>query len=211
MGSGAHRLVSAYRLLWSALAGLVGVLGFVAGVFLVPAGGMFPLLFFATLIGLIVAATSWPQTAETTISARSRRSAVIGVTVITAIVACAGTVVLFGAAGPAVVVLLGVTSPPAMRWCGRRLGHIPGRLEGGGALTTAELCRHWQDSYQTLRNATTAAARLRIVETRQLYLDELERRDPVGLNAWLGANASAAGDPSRFLARDGKNAPRADG
>lgn len=71
--------------------------------------------------------------------------------------------------------------------------------------------RRWQDSYKILRDATTAAARLRIVEARQLYLDELERRDPVGLKAWLGENASAAGDPSRYLARDGKDAPPADG
>ncbi|MFC5263152.1 hypothetical protein ACFPJ1_13650 [Kribbella qitaiheensis] len=209
MSLGVHRLVAAYRLLWTALSGLVGVLGFVAGVFLVPARGMLPLLFVAAFIGVAVASTAWSHAAETTISARLGRSAVIAVAVISAIVAFAGTVVVLGAAAPGLVVVLGVTSPAAMRWCGRRLGHIPGRHHG--SLTTAELCRRWQDSYKILRDATTAAARLRIVEARQLYLDELERRDPVGLKAWLGENASAAGDPSRYLARDGKDAPPADG
>ena len=157
MSLGVYRLVAAYRLLWGALSGLVGVLGFVAGVFLVPAGGMLPLLFVATLIGVSVAGTAWSHTAASAISARSGRSAVIAVAVISAIVAFAGDVVLLGAAAPGLVVVLGVTSPAAMRWCGRRLGHIPGRHHG--SLTTAELCRQWQDSYKTLRDATTAAAR----------------------------------------------------
>ncbi|WP_132194879.1 MULTISPECIES: hypothetical protein [Kribbella] len=190
---------------------MVGVLGFVAGLFLVPAGVMFPLLFVAAVIGLTVATTTWSQPAGTTISAGVGRFAVIVVAMMSAIVACAGLIVLFGGAAPGLVVVLGVTSPAAMSWCGRRLGHIPGRLGGSGAVTTAELCRQWQDSYQTLRDATTAAARLRIVETRQLYLDELERRDPIGLRVWLGENASAAGNPSRFLARDGEDASPADG
>jgi hypothetical protein len=51
MSSGVHRLVAAYELLWGALCGLVGVLGLVAGTFLVPADLMFPLLFVAALIG----------------------------------------------------------------------------------------------------------------------------------------------------------------
>jgi hypothetical protein len=211
MGSDVHGLVTAYRLVWSALSGLVGVVGLLAGVFLLPADVMYPLLFVAALIGLTVATTFWSKTKETTISGRSGRSAVIAVTVISAIVACAGHVVLLGAAGPGLVVVLCVTSPAAMRWCGRRLGHIPGRLGGSGAVTTAELCRHWQDSYEALRGATTATARLSIVQTRQRYLDELERRDPIGLKTWLGDNASAAGDPSRFLARDGEDVPPADG
>ncbi|MGY4768734.1 hypothetical protein ACXC9Q_17625 [Kribbella sp. CWNU-51] len=122
-----------------------------------------------------------------------------------------GYVVLFGAAGPGLVVVFGVTSPAAMRWYGRTLRRIPARLDRSGGLTTAELCRQWQESYEALRVATTAAARLRIVEARQHYLDELERRDPIGLTAWLGASASAAGDPSRFLATEADDVPPADG
>jgi hypothetical protein len=50
-----------------------------------------------------------------------------------------------------------------------------------------------------LRDAATPAARLHLVELRQHCLDELERRDPAGLSAWLASTASAGGDPSRFL------------
>ncbi|NEA30740.1 hypothetical protein [Streptomyces sp. SID13031] len=188
----------------------MGVLGLTAGLFLGPDDLVFPLLFVAGLVGLTLITTAWSKPEENTVLARSRRNAVIAGTVISGILACAGCVVLLGAAGLGLPVVLGVTSPAAMRWCGRKLGRIPGRRDGGGALTTAELCKHWQDSYEALRVATTAAARLRIVETRQLYLDELERRDPIGLKAWLGENASAAGDPSRFLVRDGEDFPPAD-
>ncbi|MFI6826447.1 hypothetical protein ACIBG5_05060 [Kribbella sp. NPDC050241] len=193
--------LKAYRLVWSGLYGLVGVLGLLAGLFFVPTDLVFPLFFVASLIGSAVGANAWSKTADASVPARAWKAAVVAATVIAAVVACAGYVVLLGPAGPSLVVILGVTSPPAMRWFGRRLGHVPGRLYNG-ALTTAELCTRWQDSYDALRAATTAAARLRIVEARQHYLDELERRDPRGLNAWLGKNASAAGDPSRFLAGD---------
>jgi hypothetical protein len=204
-----HRTRSpmAYRLVWSALSGLSGVVGLAAGVLLVPADVMFALLFLAGLIGSAVGASAWSKAKDDTIPAKAWRALAVVGTVIAMVVACAGYIVLLGAAGPSVVVILGVTSPPAMRWFGRRLGHVPGRLYSG-ALTTAELCRRWQDSYEALRDATTAPARLRIVEARQHYLDELERRDPSGLNAWLGGNATAAGDPSQFLAGEDGGDPR---
>jgi hypothetical protein len=44
-----------------------------------------------------------------------------------------------------------------------------------------------------------ASRRLEIVKARARCLDELERRDPVGLQAWLESSASPAGDPARFL------------
>ena len=191
--------LTTYRLLWSVLSGLVGVLGLVAGLFFVPARLVFPLLFIASLIAATVGAHSWSKAEGATTSARAGRAAVAGGAVIAGSVACAGYIVLLGPAGLGLAVILGVTSPPAMRWCSRRVGHIPRRRFRRRALTTAELCRQWRDSYDALRHATSAAARLRIVEARQHYLDELERRHPLGLKAWLGDNASAAGDPSRFL------------
>ena len=192
--------VTTYRLLWRVLAGLAGAVGLLVGLFFVPGDLMFPLLFVAAIIGSTAGATAWSKAEGTATPARARRSAAIAATVIAAVVACAGYVVLLGPTGPGVVVILGLTSPPLMRWCGLRLGHVPGRRRRSGALSTAELCRQWRDSYEALRYATTATARLRIVEARQRCLDELERRDPLGLKAWLGENASAAGDPSRFLA-----------
>ncbi|MFC6155576.1 adenosylcobinamide-GDP ribazoletransferase [Kribbella jiaozuonensis] len=187
-----------YPLVWSVLCGLIVVLGLMAGLFLVSTDVLFVLLFIGAMIGATVASSRWSKARDTTRAAKAWKAVGTVATVIAVMLASAGYAVLLGPAGPFLLVILGAASPPAMRWFGRRLGHLPGRRRSG-ALTTAELCRHWQDSYEALRQATTAAARLRIVEARQHYLDELERRDPHGLNAWLSRNASAAGDPSRFL------------
>jgi hypothetical protein len=196
------RCLSAYRLVWSALSGLSAAVGLAAGVLLVPSDVLVALLFLAGLIGSAMGANAWSKAKDDTVAARAWRALAVAGTVVATVVACAGSIVLLGPASLSFVVILGVTSPPVMRWFGRRVGHVPGRLYNG-ALTTPELCRRWQDSYEALRNATTAPDRLRIVEARQHYLDELERRDPSGLNAWLGGNATAAGDPSRFLAGEG--------
>jgi MFS family permease len=96
--------------------------------------------------------------------------------------------------------LLAVTSPRAIRWCCVTLASSssvgdPGPIDR----ETGELCREWQHSYEALRQATTPTAQLRVVMARQRCLDELERRDPEGIHAWLSSTASAAGDPTRFL------------
>ncbi|HZX05770.1 MAG TPA: hypothetical protein VFF46_22690, partial [Kribbella sp.] len=123
--------------------------------------------------------------------------------------AMAGTAVVgvvFGLStvlGPAVLLLtimLALTSPPAMRWYCVKFASRPSD-DGGVQMSrpTLELCREWHDSYEALRRATTTTARLRIVTARQQCLDELERRDPDGMRAWLDSAASAAGDPRSFL------------
>lgn len=67
------------------------------------------------------------------------------------------------------------------------------------AMDDARLCWAWRTSYLTLQRATTPQHRLRVVQQRQEYLDELERRNPAGVAAWLTAGARAAGDPSRYV------------
>jgi hypothetical protein len=61
------------------------------------------------------------------------------------------------------------------------------------------LCLAWRHSYVLLQRSHSAATRIHIVDIRQAYLDELERRNALGLAAWLASGARAAGDPSRFI------------
>ena len=68
------------------------------------------------------------------------------------------------------------------------------------ALSDAELCRAWRVSFGALDAAMTAGARARVVALRQSYLDEIDRRHPTGLAAWLSSGARAAGNPTRYLA-----------
>ncbi len=58
-----------------------------------------------------------------------------------------------------------------------------------------DLCLAWCSSYVALERATTWESRLRVVRLRAMYLDEMERRDAVALDAWLGSGARAASRP----------------
>ncbi len=69
------------------------------------------------------------------------------------------------------------------------------------AMSDRELCREWRHSFVTLQTARNAQELVRVVSQRQVYLDEMERRSPSGLQAWLDSGARAAGGPERYLTR----------
>lgn len=69
------------------------------------------------------------------------------------------------------------------------------------SLDDSELCNAWRTSFRKLEAATTASARADLVALRQACIDEMERRYPDGLRAWLESGARAAGNPSRYLDR----------
>jgi hypothetical protein len=78
------------------------------------------------------------------------------------------------------------------------------------ALTDHDLCRAWCTSFDVLQSASGVEARARVVSLRQAYLDELDRRDPLGLSAWLASGARATGNPDRYLSRPGLDRPQDD-
>jgi len=67
------------------------------------------------------------------------------------------------------------------------------------ALDDDELCLAWRRSFVMLNAAGSPGERLLLVEQRQRYLDELERRSPVGLASWLTSGARAPGNPLPHL------------
>lgn len=67
------------------------------------------------------------------------------------------------------------------------------------SLSNAELCLAWRCSYVALLEASSVRRRAIVVASRQVYLDEMEQRDPAGLNAWLCSGARAASGPDRYL------------
>jgi hypothetical protein len=66
-------------------------------------------------------------------------------------------------------------------------------------LTDEELCREWRRSFVTLTSARSSRDLGLVVAQRQIYLDEMDRRSPSALQAWLASGARAAGGPDRFL------------
>ncbi|WP_146238963.1 hypothetical protein [Arthrobacter livingstonensis] len=76
-------------------------------------------------------------------------------------------------------------------------------------LVEGDLCRAWRGSYQWLESTRSPALSAYIVALRQAYLDELDRRDPVGLHAWLDSCPRPRGGPEKYLhhGTDGHHLP----
>jgi hypothetical protein len=68
-----------------------------------------------------------------------------------------------------------------------------------GLLTTEQLCTSWSASFDAVQG-TTDPRRLGVLAgLRRDYLDEMERRDPEGFEAWLALHARAGDDPRPHL------------
>ena len=70
---------------------------------------------------------------------------------------------------------------------------------GAPCLTNEELCHTWRRTFLLLQQDVDPAATAALVSIRQGCLDEMERRNPDGLQAWLASGARAAGSPEKFL------------
>jgi hypothetical protein len=110
----------------------------------------------------------------------------------------ANGLVMLGTTGGAVLVVLLVVGPFLLGdWMLSEVEPDLGALaELLPALTTATLLREWEateDLLRVARNHATAAA------LRSLLLDELSRRDPGGVAAWL---AAGGGSPADFIRAD---------
>jgi hypothetical protein len=66
-------------------------------------------------------------------------------------------------------------------------------------LTDEQLCTQWHDSYLPLQGPVSPGKAIGIVQQRQRCLDELERRHPFGLRAWLASGAWASSTPLPYL------------
>ena len=86
------------------------------------------------------------------------------------------------------------------------IGTTPPSADGPASkpesMSDADLCQEWRRSYVMLQRSGSVAAQLLVVQQRQRYLDELERRNAPGLSGWLSSGPRAAGDPSRYIVPD---------
>ena len=65
-------------------------------------------------------------------------------------------------------------------------------------LADPELCLLWRQTFWQLTSRDTPDARLAIVLLRQACLDELARRNPAAVQAWIESGGRASGGPERF-------------
>lgn len=189
-----------YRVGWSIVAVVLGLLGVASAVVMWRFATLFSTALMAAVVATAFGLCRSPDTPKPAGRTVLRAAGCAGV-----VVASAGLCTLLGAAGVLLVLLMAVSSPWVIRYAG---GPLRTRFkssaddDGVSAMTTLELCRVWVATGDQLRTCLSPELRLRLANARQLCLDELERRDPDGVAAWLAsANASAAGDPHRFLQR----------
>jgi hypothetical protein len=70
------------------------------------------------------------------------------------------------------------------------------------ALTTmsvGQLCGLWRRTFWQLHDEDDPDRRAALIAVRQMYLEELEKRDPSGFAAWLESGGRASGAPERFM------------
>jgi hypothetical protein len=67
------------------------------------------------------------------------------------------------------------------------------------AVSDEDLCRLWRASFPSVRKATDPQEMMWATGERQLYLDELERRNGAAFHAWLASSPRAAGNPLPYL------------
>jgi hypothetical protein len=180
------------------------------------------------VIGAVVVATATAVLTSSVWGAdgRSALPKIVRVTVASGLMtpAAVGLIGVFKLAGVLIVLILAVTTPALVsRVKARRrttedppvarpesaTPRVSSTSPGNGpavepareldALDDEALCWAWRRSFRLLEAARSAAERLSLVEERQRYLDELNRRSPEGLAAWLASGARASGNPLPYV------------
>ena len=151
----------------------------------------------------------------------------VRITVVTALLvtAAVGLIAAFEIWALVIVVVLGAGSPPSRsfvrdRWRKNRGKHpdpprnLPfpttsqpvvletawaDHLEDLESLDDQALCLAWRRSFLLLQAAASTRASMLVVQQRERFLDELDKRSPQGLAAWMASGARAAGDPFPYL------------
>lgn len=100
----------------------------------------------------------------------------------------------------------GAISSPNFRWASLVTGMAYAGADYAAAvvprldeLTDEQLCEAWRQTCDALAAAPSAPATSRIVRERADYVEELTRRSPMGVTAWLVAGPVAVRDPLRFI------------
>lgn len=109
-------------------------------------------------------------------------------------VATDALVATWGGVGAVVGAMLVLTSPTLVTWARATFLSWSSERAGGPpeALTSRDLLRRWSwTTAEVLRTGTPVARRLLLVEERRRLLDEIERRDPSGFDAWVATAVPA--------------------
>ncbi len=215
--------MTTYRALWHGSCMVLGVIGAAAAVMVSPAG--VAMLFVVlgavgSLLTMCLVSEFWEVRARGRLRLLALGWAVAGT----------GGAAFIGYAsflGPGVLLLAGAVlggSPKAVEAVSRRLRSMrtptadqldavarafayanPEYIQYGRPglrdLTDEQLCRRWRATCKSSQRRPSAAQLVALVGERQMYLDEIERRNSQGFAAWL-ASGPHAEDPLPYLSGD---------
>ncbi len=222
-----------YRLLWLSLSVPMAVIGATVGFVVSPAGATCLLIVVGVVGSLLMLCLSdsfWEERAPGRLRLLVRGAPVAG--------AGAGAFVGYASLFGPGVLLIGaaalLTSPYAVRIVGRwlRSARTPSaaqldavarafayaspeaalyRAPGLHDLSDEQLCRRWRASFRASQRQQSSPVKLiAAVAERQMFLEELERRNSSGFAAWLAAGPGAVDDPLPYLSGHWVEAPAVD-
>lgn len=213
-----------YRSAWLLLCRSVAVVGACLAVLIYPSASAVALWCTGAVVGCVL--TYARRTAADVPAPKARTMRKAGMNALSAgvaVLAVAGFTVVLNGWVWALILVAVITSPWAIE---RLLRHTPSSPDADGhpapreaepadvpdipvqaatfapsvqALDDADICQAWRGSYRWLEVAPTLALQAYIVALRQAYLDELDRRDHDGLEAWLDSRPRPRGGPDKFL------------
>ena len=210
-------VMTAYRIGWQLLTGLAATGGLVVASFALPTGGLLVLLLIGA--GLGAALHPYPirwlrRSAHTApsvwSSAAGHAVGLVAVAGLSVLVGTARTAALLGSWAAASIPLwhdrpprrrgTPAARPPVARDDGQRgrfALELP--LPDVRSWPTDSVCWAWRWSFSELQLARSSETLMRVADERRVYLDELQRRDPVAFAVWMACDPRAAGDPLPLL------------
>lgn len=142
------------------------------------------------------------------------RCCVYGTRVGVASTAALGVMIVSPGMGVLVIAALVASHPFVWMWLSAFVGSSPESTSAEPRHPSAldatpddALCLAWRNSFLALQEATTARARANVVTARQSYLDELTRRHPAAMSAWLSSGAASASSPLPYFGSQGEDPP----
>ncbi len=206
---------------WLVMAAVLAVPGLIAAVLLWGLGRVSVVtLAVAIFVGLVLAISDGARDKAEPRQWPSSRVLPVAAGCGLGLVSVLGPVTLLGWPWLLLWAMVAVASPPALRLLHNRLsgywsgpppdtagseiaadtdtgGGLPVSAEQLTALDTRTLCWVWRCTADALRRSTCPAQTLRVAALREQLLEELGRRYPDRLEAWLASGA--VGDPGRYV------------
>jgi hypothetical protein len=91
------------------------------------------------------------------------------------------------------------SGPPVSPLLEHRPTPLPDGEEVLRAMSNHDLCLLWRRTFVRLQQAADGRELVDVVAVRQSLLDEMDRRCPSALSAWIASGGRAASGPDRFL------------